>query len=124
MLKTTLLLLRAVQPERIDAYGEHIRTLADRFGSDVWFIVYQADVRMRQEEFERIQRRAVMSQAPGYDAVKPWDSVFRLAVSEPAFWDSEVRDKAILFLTKLASVAQTRDDGTVADAPTCAMVGD
>jgi len=92
VLKTALLLLRAVQPERLDAYGEHVRTLNDRFGASSWFIIYQADVRMRQEEFERIQRRAVMSNAPGFDPGKPWDTVFRVAVSEPAFWDAKVRD--------------------------------
>ena len=33
-----------------------------------------------------------MSNAPGFDPAKPWDTVFRVAVSEPAFWDTEVRD--------------------------------
>ena len=116
VLKTALLLLGAVQPERLDAYGEHVRTLNDRFGADTWFIIYQADARMRQEEFERIHRRAVMGRTPGFDPQKPWDTVFRIAVDEPKFWDTEVRDKAIMYLTRIASAAQTLDDGTI-DAP-------
>ena len=58
-----------------------------------------------------------MSCTPGFDPARPWDAVFRVAVSEPAFWDSEVRDKAILYLTRISTAAQTLDDGTIADAP-------
>ena len=58
-----------------------------------------------------------MSNTPGLDPARPWDAVFRVAVSEPAFWDAEVRDKAILYLTRISTAAQTLDDGTIADAP-------
>ena len=58
-----------------------------------------------------------MGNTPGFDPARPWDAVFRVAVSEPAFWDAEVRDKAILYLTRISTAAQTLDDGTIADAP-------
>ena len=56
-LKTTLLLHGACSPEPLDLYGEHIRSLRERLGDDVWFLICQAVVRMRSEEFGRIRRR-------------------------------------------------------------------
>jgi len=52
----TLLLLKEVKPERLRLYGEHIRKLVDTYGEEVWFLIYQADVRMRSEEFDRLRR--------------------------------------------------------------------
>lgn len=58
VLRCTLLLLEVVPPEILDAYGEFIREQNTAYGPDAWFLVYQADVRMRSEHFDRIRRRA------------------------------------------------------------------
>eukprot|EP00969_Alexandrium_andersonii_P289954 12816434-Alexandrium_andersonii.AAC.1 len=61
-----MLLLEQCSPEPLDLYGEHIRSLVETYGADAWYLVYQADVRMRSEEFERIWRRLrVETLAPG-----------------------------------------------------------
>ena len=60
--KCTLLLLDAVKPEPLELYGEHIRSLATDYGPACWFLVYQADVRMRSEEFERLR--------PDFEAIR------------------------------------------------------
>ena len=39
--------------------------------------------------------------------------MLHLASTEKDFWDIEVREKAMLFMTKLATVAQTVHDGTI-----------
>eukprot|EP00969_Alexandrium_andersonii_P179539 7936688-Alexandrium_andersonii.AAC.1 len=52
-----MLLLKQCSPEPLDLYGQHIRSLHETYGSEVWFLIYQADVHMRSEEFERIRRR-------------------------------------------------------------------
>eukprot|EP00969_Alexandrium_andersonii_P244830 10818197-Alexandrium_andersonii.AAC.1 len=52
-----MLLLKQCSPEPLDLYGEHIRGLHEAYGNEAWFLIYQADVRMRSEEFDRIRRR-------------------------------------------------------------------
>eukprot|EP00969_Alexandrium_andersonii_P173378 7664441-Alexandrium_andersonii.AAC.1 len=50
-----MLLLEQCNPEPLDLYGEYIRVLHETYGSECWCLIYQADVRMRSEEFERIR---------------------------------------------------------------------
>ena len=130
--KCTLLLLKAVKIERLDRYGEHIRSLNAQFGQECWFLVYQADVRMRSEEFERLRRRAEIQRAKlpvidraGYpfDPAVPWDGVFHFALKEREFWDAEVRDKSILYLARIKSRNETADDGTIDQPRTSADGG-
>eukprot|EP00969_Alexandrium_andersonii_P328237 14505001-Alexandrium_andersonii.AAC.1 len=55
--KTTMLLLEQCAPEPLDLYGEHSRSLVGTYGANTWYLIYQADVRVRSEEFERARRR-------------------------------------------------------------------
>jgi hypothetical protein len=115
--KCTLLLLDAVRPERLDHYGEHIRSFLATYGTECWFIIYQADVRMRSEQFERIRRRLQIdfdaNLAPhGFLPAKPWDGVFAASVKDKEFWDTEVRERALLYLTKAVSFREASHDGT------------
>jgi hypothetical protein len=123
VLKTTLLLLQAVASERLDHYGEHIRRLVDLYGPDAWFIVYQADVRFRSEELERLRRSAQIgyeTQSPedrartGFNPDLPWDWAFGAGISDVgrAFWDTEVHRPAVLFLARLKTRPETTTDGT------------
>ena len=65
VLKTALLLLEQVDPEPLDLYSQFIDRLASMYGALCWWIVYQADVTMRQDEFERIHRHFVLAIAQG-----------------------------------------------------------
>ena len=110
--RCSLLLLNAVKPEPLELYGEHIRTLATDYGPACWFLVYQADVRMRSEEFERLRRRTAMEGQPDFDPSAPWGTVFDLAVREKDFWDAEVHQKSLLFLARVRTPAELTHDGT------------
>ena len=59
LLRTTLLLLTAVTPTRLDAHSDHIRMLHERYGSSCWGLLYQADVKMWAEGRARISRKAL-----------------------------------------------------------------
>ena len=122
--KTTLLLLNAVDTEILDLYGEHVRRLNENYGREAWFLVYQADIRMRSEEFERIRRRLAAGLAPtGLSAMapaRPWNSVFHASVhtgdiQSVTFWAREVSEKAVLFLARLRPTPTLVGDGTVLD---------
>ena len=108
--RCTMLLLNAAKAEPLDLYGEHIRTLATTYGPQAWFLIYQADVRMRREHLERIRRRAAL--APGPIDPPTWSEVFHEAVQDQAFWNAEVRDRALLYLARVKSRAEIQDDGT------------
>jgi hypothetical protein len=117
VLKCTLLLLGSVKPERLDLYGEHIRSFITTYGPTCWFLVYQADVRMRSEHFERIRRRLqiefdVQNIQFGFDPLTPWDGVFAAATKDKEFWDSEIREKALLYLAKISTFRDASHDGT------------
>ena len=106
------------KPERLDLYGEHLRSFVTKYGPDRWFLVYQADIRMRSEHFERIRRKlqidfdAGKPDDFGFNPKSPWDAVFAAAVKDRDFWDSEIRDKALLYLTKVSTYREAADDGT------------
>ena len=100
------------------------------YGDRAWFLIYQADVRMRSEEFERIRRRLKAAHDPSapaaaqiYDPEHPWSSVFSRAVhradqESAAFWQAEVREKAYLFLSRVQPAQDLTRDNTVQDLAT------
>jgi len=127
VLKVVLIMLGAVKTTPLDQYGEFIRELVTAFTPECWWIIYQADTRMRSEGMERIRRSAEIEYnalAPElkatakYDPTKPWNEVFRRAALEgtaevTAFWQKEVHHKCMMYLTKSASTQRIAHDGTV-----------
>ena len=128
LLKTLFLILDVVQAEHLDNYGEKVREYNDLYGHTCWWLIYQADLRMRAEEFERIRRRleAQRTQAESagaplitLDAIidynQPWDAVFRAATTDDttAYWSKEVTEKAQLYLSSVKPASALRDEGLV-----------
>ena len=118
-----MLLLQCVDSERLEHYGEFIRQLVEMYGPESWFLIYQADVRFRSEEMERICRNAQInleSQTPeeitrtGYVSERPWDWVWGAALGDTgrAFWESEVHRPAVFFLARIKSRSESTLDGT------------
>ena len=118
-----MLLLQCVDSERLEHYGEFIRQLVEMYGPESWFLIYQADVRFRSEEMERIRRNAQInleSQTPeeiartGYASERPWDWVWGAALGDTgrAFWESEVHRPAVFFLARIKSRNESTLDGT------------
>ena len=123
VLKTALLLLQCVDAERLEHYGEFIRQLVDMYGPESWFLIYQADVRFRSEEMERIRRNAQIAyedntsdaiSRSGYSPHRPWDWVWAAALGDAGrgFWESEVHRPAVFFLARIKSRNETIQDGT------------
>ena len=123
VLKTTLLLLKSVSTERLEQYGEHVRHLVETYGSEVWFLVYQAEDRFRSEEMDRMRRSAQIAYealskeaqaSSDYQPEHPWEWIFGAAVGDAGreFWDTEVHKRAVFYLTKLKTRSETLEDGT------------
>ena len=127
VLECSLLLLQAVRPERLRNYEDKIRGFNAQYGETVWPIIYQADVRCRSEEFERLRRYAEIAQSKipagsisaggpsvsEFDSKLPWDGVFAIAVRHAEFWTREVKDKALLHLAHIAPKESLLSDHTV-----------
>eukprot|EP00434_Breviolum_minutum_P012208 symbB.v1.2.010766.t2/scaffold709.1/size267679/9 len=77
-----MLLLQAIDPERIEAYMEHIKELHNRFGTECWGLIYKADVRMRSEQMERVKRDLEAAPQHGYSSANPWSAVFFAATKD------------------------------------------
>ena len=119
-----MLLLRQVKAERLRMYADLIRGFHLQYGPACWPIIYQADVRMRSEQFDRIRRGAEIAAHrrdprdfvyAAYDQALPWDGVFAIAVTSTDYWDKEVEKKAMLFLTRVRSQGNLLSDGTAQD---------
>ena len=125
LLKTTFLLLQIATTEVLDNYGEFIRSLSERYGPRCWWIVYLGETRMRSEQFERIRRRcekehadAILAGRPSsFRPAAPWDMVFQEAVRDRDFWDEEVREKCVFFMSSIKTVSELQDDETNVSLP-------
>ena len=100
--RCAMLLIRASPSEPLDLYGELIRTLSQTYGQSVWFLIYQADGRMRREHFERLRRRAraeASDNSRALPSTTDWGDIFLRASRDKEFWNTEVRDRALLYMT-------------------------
>ena len=110
--RTAILLLDLAPPEHLDNYGEMDRTFANQYGPHSWYLVYQADTRMRSEHFERLRRLAERDSG-AFNPGKPWFTIFKLAIEDKLWWDEHLHRPAVLFLTNVKTATETADDGTV-----------
>ena len=113
--RTTILLLEAAPPEVLDNYGEMVRAFNAMYGNECWFIIYNAEVRMRSEHFERLRRIAEREHTNGvgsFDPAKPWFNIFERATLDKIWWDENLHRPAMLFLTRCKSAQQSIRDGT------------
>ena len=125
--KTGCVMLGEISLARLDCYSKLIQRYHDRYGSAVWAIIYQADVRARLELTERLRRRAEddfdRAHAAGaphpYSRTHPWDHVWRLLCSEQSFWKEEVEEPALLVLARTGKLHEMLDN----DAPIATSTG-
>eukprot|EP00435_Cladocopium_sp_Y103_P054492 s1011_g17.t1 len=113
--RTALLLLDAVDPERLDSYAETIRGFVTQFGDESWFLVAKADAEMRSTHLERIRRELRATPAYGYCEASPWSSCYAAATRDHEFWTRELSTPATLFLARHKQagpiVKKEEDDG-------------
>ena len=54
--KVGAIMFEEIIPARLDAYEKHVRNYHERYGRACWALIYQADVRARLENAERLRR--------------------------------------------------------------------
>ena len=123
VLRTGLITLDVVKDARIRAYFDRMAELNVKFGSKYWWLIAQADIRMRSERMEKIYRTALIDHAEaldsggsglkGFDLAKPWDFVWRKAADDDVFWDKEVDKKVMLHATNIVGAKELVSPGTL-----------
>ena len=116
--KTGAIMFDQISPARLEAYEHRIRSYHERYGRECWALIYQADVRARLEQTERLRRIGAdeleaATKAGGthsFDKKKPWEWVWDKLVHDQAFWHQELEEPALLILSKSAKVPQLVDD--------------
>ena len=112
VLCTALLMLDVVRRPRLIAYRAHIQELSELHGTQGWALLYQADVRCRQEWMETIRSRLQLAHTTAlalgthtaFRTDAPWDSVWEEAVADWAFWKREFERPAGKLTNFLAGV--------------------
>ena len=97
---------------------------------DAWFVLYNADVRMRSEQFERLRWKSERDHATAgtaggasdYDPAKPWGTVFAMAVANEEWWNENLQRLAMLYLTRIKSAPTAVEDGTAQPASSGSLV--
>ena len=116
--KVAMVLLEAADPERLEAYMEHVKEFHNRFGPACWGIIYRADTRMRSEYMERIRRALDDEPRHRYTPANPWAAIFAEAVREQDFWTREVVTPSTLLLARNKSIAcGLSSDSSIESAP-------
>lgn len=125
VLCTALNMLNDVSRNSLDDYATTMKDFHQLHGSEVWHILYQADVRMRSERMVRIKMDVIhehekavnAGRSSSFDASRPWDSVWQAAVQDSKFWKKEFETPAFLVVTRVASLTSM----VQGDAPVQAM---
>ena len=105
VLRSALLMLECVSMANIHLYEMHIEKLTRLYAS-AWHLVYSADDLLvaRSAHANRTRSRILMDiksgkMAPdGWDPMKPWDTVYKLLVSDERFWQEPVHGPALAWI--------------------------
>ena len=103
VLRSALLMLECVSLANIHLYEMHIEKLTRLYAS-AWHLVYSADDLARSAHANRTRSRILMDiksgkKAPdGWDPMKPWDTVYKLLVSDERFWQEQVHGPALAWI--------------------------
>ena len=114
VLTTGLIMLNVVSRNKLVDYKMHIKELAAAYGPKVWHLLYQTDVRCRQELMHEIHQdllwdhnEAVAAGMPSrFDPARPWDAVWSTVLDDRhgKWWTREFERPAQLILTHIASL--------------------
>jgi hypothetical protein len=101
--KFTCLILDTCKVQPLDAYSDHIRSLHQEHGQKHWFIILQADSRLRKTRFERWLRiEEAKADRSEMNPNRKWDFLF-MAAAEPEyttarnFWGKEVTNHVVSY---------------------------
>ena len=111
--------LNAATHTRLLMYQHRVEKYNADYGQVCWWLLAQADQRMRSEHIGRIRRTleaehrvATQRGLPhDFNPAMPWDLCLRVASLDREFWEEELSRKCTLYMTHLKSQQQLLDPG-------------
>ena len=108
--RTGCIMLEEVSISTLSLWSIMVSEYTARYGSAVWALIYQTEVRARSELLTRTKRAGATALAQAtaaggshlYNPNWPWDWVFREAAADVQFWRKELEEKALLILAKIS----------------------
>ena len=108
----------ADQPS-LDEFEEAVQELVQTFGEQCWWIVAQGEGRMRSERMPALmdeaiedKEKAVKKGEPhAFEERRPWNYLFRKAAVDREFWQDQVKDKCMRWLTKIENSSSVAEEG-------------
>ena len=115
--RTAMVMLEGAEPERLDQYAGFIRELYEKHTARCWWLIYQADTRLRSERLGRIVRKSAADGAAHMNTRSRWSFAFTKAIDMEVagmaeFWNNEVHRPAGEFKAGLSSHQDLAKDGT------------
>ena len=113
VLTTALIMLKKVRRKNLRRYRVLITKYAMTYGFTVWHLLYQADVRMRQEHMPRLRIQALEDNARELAANRPalfdidsiWNHVWEMALADEQFWKWELEHPAMMVLARVQGLS-------------------
>ena len=110
--KTVSLMTGTLSLGALETYEKCISGYHKRYGAQFWHIIYQADVRARQELTESLRRKFQSEQASAksagsihpWEPEAPWEHVWNQLPEQTRFWKDELEDSIFDVRTKQASL--------------------
>ena len=126
MLRSGFIQFGAVDLGVLDTYENKFVGLAEKYGPEVWHLLYQAEARTRLECMSRHytdlldegeEAKASGGTVPlpkGWDENRPWNLVWQRATADTEWWKQEVEDPAMMVLAKISSLNAVLDTDALA----------
>jgi hypothetical protein len=113
VLEAALIMLDMVSRPNLAAYKKHMTRLGTQYGAQVWHLLYQTDVRCRQELMEATQMdlfvayntALALGQSSTFQPSKPWDAVWAAVLKNSDWWKIQFETPALLILTRTTNLS-------------------
>ena len=117
LFRTGAIMMDILKISTMENYFDKIKDYITKFGPDLWCLIYQAEVRARQEHWERCRRIGAEAHSKAttagasheFDPSQPWDWSLQCLIDDDKFWKKEIEDDAVLILAKIKTLGGTVD---------------
>lgn len=99
----------AMSSSTLHMHRDLMALYAQRYGPETWVILYQADVRARREHLERMCRKALATETPGFKPEQPLEWCMRQVADDTAFWRCYLEEPAMLVLARASELNSVID---------------
>ena len=110
--RTAAIMIKCLTASILDEYRDRIHRWANMYGPKCWHIIYAADQKAREDQWERsmrkVERKVRARQYVEYFDTAPWIAALRHLLDDQTFWNDNLIHPCILVAAR--AEAHTRVD--------------